>query len=156
MPSSLAWAFAITDILFLTYWTVSGLNQAGAIHIPPAWMYAHFDQPAVVAWNWSFLPIDLMFSILGLSAVTAARRNRPVWRPLALLSLAFTVAAGGMAIGYWAILGEFEPTWFLPNLALVVWPLPFLPRLVRDAASAGQAAPGLPPGGGQIRSRRDG
>jgi hypothetical protein len=87
-----------------------------------------------VAWNWSFLPVDLAFSILGLAAVRAARRGNPIWRPLALLSLAFTMVAGGMAVSYWTLLGEFDPSWFLPNLALVIWPLFFLPGLVRDLA----------------------
>ena len=131
MPGLLALALTTTDLLFLLYWSVSGLAQMGIIHVPGAWMYAHYDQPQVVAWNWSFLPVDLAFSTLGLSAVAAARRGDTIWRPLALLSLAFTMVAGGMAISYWAILREFDPTWFLPNLALVIWPLFFLPGLVR-------------------------
>lgn len=135
MPGLLALSFTITDLLFLLYWSVSGLEQLGMIHIPGAWMYAHFDQPRVIAWNWSFLPVDLAFSVLGLSAVAAARRGQAVWRPLALLSLAFTMVAGGMAVSYWAILREFDPAWFLPNLVLVIWPLFFLPGLVRATGS---------------------
>ena len=131
MPRALSLAFTVTDSLFLLYWSLSGLAQAHVIHIPPDWMYQHYDQPLVAAWNWSFLPLDLAFSGLGLSAVVAARRGSGLWRPLALLSLAFTMAAGGMAVAYWLILGEFEPTWFLPNLALVLWPPCFLPGLVR-------------------------
>lgn len=134
MPRLLAISFTITDVMFLLYWSLSGLGQAGILHIPRDWMYAHYDQAQVIAWNWSFLPVDLAFSVLGLSAVAAARRGAPVWRPLALLSLAFTMAAGGMAVSYWAILGEFEPAWFLPNLALVIWPIFFLPGLVRQTA----------------------
>ncbi len=134
MRRSLAIAFTATDIAFLLYWTVSGLMQGGVIHAPRDWMYAHFDRPDVVAWNWSFLPVDLAFSLTGLSAVAAARRGDPVWRPLALLSLAFTMVAGGMAVGYWTIQREFEPTWFLPNLALMVWPILFLPGLVTETA----------------------
>ena len=136
MPRLLALCFTITDLLFLLYWSVSSLTQLGLIHIPSAWMYTHYDQPQVVAWNWSFLPVDLTFSILGLSAVAAARRGEVIWRPLALLSLAFTMVAGGMAISYWAILREFDPTWFLPNLALVIWPSVFLPGLVCAAGTA--------------------
>jgi hypothetical protein len=135
MPRALSIAFTLTDTLFLLYWSVSGLAQARLIHIPPEWMYSHYDQPMVIAWNWSFLPLDLAFSVLGFASVAAARRNLQIWRPLALLSLAFTMAAGGMAVSYWTLLGEFEPSWFLPNLALVIWPLFFLPSLV---AGAGQ------------------
>jgi hypothetical protein len=134
MRRSLSLAFTATDIAFLVYWTFSGLVQGGVLHVPQDWMYAHFDQPQVVAWNWSFLPVDLAFSLIGLSAVAAARRGDPVWRPLALLSLAFTMVAGGMAVAYWAIQREFEPAWFLPNLALVVWPMMFLPGLVSETS----------------------
>lgn len=136
MSRPLRAAFVITDTLFLAYWTASALVMLRVIHVPPSWMYAGYDQPRVVAWNWSFLPLDLAFSILGLAAVRAARRGHPGWRPLALLSLAFTMAAGGMAISYWALLGEFDPAWFIPNLALVVWPLAFLPGLLRTAPAA--------------------
>tara|TARA_R110000868_G_scaffold70819_7_gene208031 strand:+ start:32757 stop:33146 length:390 start_codon:yes stop_codon:yes gene_type:complete len=122
----------MTDVLFLAYWALSALNLIGIIHIPPDAMYSDYTQPRVVAWNWSFLPVDIVFSCLGLSAVAASRRGYAIWRPLALLSLAFTIAAGGMAISYWIILSEYNLSWFLPNLALVIWPLFFLPSLVRD------------------------
>ena len=137
MRPALRLSLLVTDVAFLVYWSLSALVQTGLVHAPRALMYAHFDDPRVVAWNWSFLPVDLAFSATGLAAVAASRRGDPLWRPLALLSLAFTMVAGGMAVGYWALLGEFEPSWFLPNLALVVWPLAFLPGLVCDAASGG-------------------
>lgn len=134
VPRDLRIALAITDSLFLLYWLASGLHQAGVLPIPSDWLYAHADQPAVVAWNWSFFPLDLAFSLTGLGAVAAGRRGSSLWRPLALISLTLTVVAGGMAVGYWALIGEFNPSWFLPNLALVVWPLVYLPRLVREIA----------------------
>ena len=116
MRETLAAALTITDILFLLYGSAAGLAQAGSLHIPPEWMYADYEQPQVIAWNWSVLPVDLAFSVLGLGAVRAARRSDPVWRPLALLSLALTMVAGGT----------------LPNLVLVVWPLWSLPRLIAE------------------------
>ena len=69
------------------------------------------------------------------------RRGEPAWRPLALLSLAFTMAAGAMAVGYWLILGEIEPTWLIPNLLLVLWPLAFLPGLIRDLGGRRPSGP---------------
>ena len=87
-----------------------------------------------------FLPLDLAFSLLGFAAVAYGRRGDPTWRPLALLSLAFTMAAGGMAVGYWLILGDIEPSWLIPNLLLVVWPLAFLPGLVCDAGARARAS----------------
>jgi hypothetical protein len=40
-----------------------------------------------------------------------------------------------MAIGHWALLGEFDPFWFLPNLALLIWPLFFLGRIIASLGS---------------------
>lgn len=131
MPRSLAWSLAITDIGFLLYWVFAALAQLEVLRVPPEWMYAHYDRREVIAWNWSFLPLDLAFSIIGLRAVAAARRGDTRWRPLALASLVLTMAAGGMAVSYWLILGEIAPLWFGINLLLVIWPLGFLPALVR-------------------------
>jgi hypothetical protein len=36
-----------------------------------------------------------------------------------------------MAIGYWAIRGQFTITWWLPNMFLLVSPLPALARWLR-------------------------
>jgi hypothetical protein len=132
MNRRLALALTVTDLLFLTYWGVSALDALGLISVPADLLFAGHDEPRVVAWNWSFLPLDLAFSILGLSAVRAARAGLGVWRPLALMSLVCTMIAGGMAVAYWGLLGEFDPAWFLPNLALLIWPMAFLPGLVRD------------------------
>lgn len=141
MGRRLAIALAVTDVLFLAYWATAALSAAGLLHIPPQYMYAGYGEPRVTAWNWSFLPLDLAFSVVGLFAVRSARRGDPLWRPLALISLILTQVAGLMAVGYWALMGEFDPSWFLPNLALVVWPVFFLPGLVCDlAAPGGEAA----------------
>lgn len=132
MTRRLSLALSVTDILFLTYWALAAAAEHGIVAIPRAWMYAGYSDPRVVAWNWSFLPIDLAFSAVGLLAVAAARRGNAIWKPLSLISLILTMVAGLMAVSYWALLGEYDPAWFLPNLALVIWPLFFLPRLVCD------------------------
>lgn len=131
MSRSLRIALMTTDIAFLAYWLMATLNLVGLIHIPADWMYADYTSPQVIAWNWSFLPLDMAFSGFGLYAVRAERRGDPIWRPLTLISLTLTQVAGLMAVAYWTILGQFDPMWFLPNLALLVWPLVFLPGLVR-------------------------
>ena len=126
MPQSLRVLLYVTDVSFLLYWALAGLSQLGAIEIPPAWMYANYDKPDVIAWNWSFFPLDLAFSYCGLRAIAASRAGSELWRPYALVSLILTITAGGMAVGYWAILREFDPLWFGMNLSLVVWPLFYL------------------------------
>ncbi|MCI3133794.1 DUF5360 family protein [Phenylobacterium aquaticum] len=140
MSRRLSVALAITDLSFIAYWAVAFAAQVGLIHLPAALMYSGYGEARVTAWNWSFFPLDLGFSLVGLAAVRAARRGEPLWRPLALISLVLTQVAGLMAVGYWALLGEFDPSWFLPNLALVIWPLAFLPRLICDLAAQPEAA----------------
>jgi len=141
MPRSLAIALTITDVAFLLYWSVAALSQLGLVYLPPEWMYANYDQPDVIAWNWSFLPMDLAFSFFGLKAVAASRRGDPMWRSSAIVSLTLTMAAGGMAVSYWALLKEFNPTWFLSNLALVVWPLFFMRSVMSGGETTDARAP---------------
>lgn len=132
MGRALAAGLLVTDIAFLLYWTAAALHAGGLVQIPPAWLYANADDTRVVAWNWSFFPLDVAFSLTGLAAVRAARRGHAAWRPLALISLILTMVAGGMAVGYWTILREFDPFWIGTNTLLMVWPAPFVVCLVRD------------------------
>ena len=136
MSAALRIALTVTDVLFIAYWSLAALDAAGVLAIPEALLYAHAHDPRVVAWNWSFFPLDLAFSLTGLAAVAASRRDAPIWRPLALVSLVLTMVAGGMAVGYWTLLGEYDPAWFLPNLLLLLWPIFFLRRLARGMAAA--------------------
>jgi len=130
MPKSLRLFITVTDVLFILYWTMAALSELNLLTIPRELMYADYDNPRVVAWNWSFFPLDIVFSLVGLAAVCASNKGHQCWRPLALISLTLTMTAGGMAVSYWAILGEFDPSWFIPNLLLVIWPLFFLRQLV--------------------------
>ena len=132
MPKSLAIALSVTDIAFILYWIFAALAQIGLIQIPSEWMYANYEQADVIAWNWSFLPMDLAFSYFGLRAVALAQENDEKWRAFAIISLTLTMAAGGMAVSYWLILGEINWSWFLANLALVIWPLFFMGRIISE------------------------
>jgi Family of unknown function (DUF5360) len=133
MSPLLRFAISATDILFLLYWTVAALDAAGVVAIPSDWLYANAHDPRVVAWNWSFFPLDIAFSVTGLYAVRLASRGDARWRPMALVSLVLTMVAGGMAVAYWTLLGEFDPAWYLPNLALLLWPMAFIGPLLRAA-----------------------
>ena len=46
------------------------------------------------------------------------------------MSLSLTFCAGLMAISFWAIRGDFDPTWWGVNLALMIWPLFYLRGLI--------------------------
>jgi hypothetical protein len=125
-------SLSVTDIAFLLYWAVAALDTSGLIHLPSDWLYPNAHDPRVVAWNWSFFPLDVAFSVTGLWAVRASALGDATWRPLALISLILTMVAGGMACGYWLLIGEIDAVWFGMNLLLIMWPILFLPRLVCD------------------------
>ncbi|MDX2234997.1 MAG: DUF5360 family protein [Hyphomonadaceae bacterium] len=135
MPAGLRWALGVTDTLFIAYWLAAGLDAVGVIAIPADWLYADAHDRRVVAWNWSFLPLDVAFSVTGLFAIRLAQRGDPLWRPMALVSLVLTMVAGGMAVSYWTLLGEFDPAWYLPNLALVIWPMFYIGMLLRPTSA---------------------
>lgn len=105
-----------TDLGFLAYWTVSALGL-----LPAEWLFADHDHPILVAWNWSFAPIDLLASTSGLLALSVARRGSASWRSLALVSVVLTFCAGAMAVSFWALRRDFDPAWWAPNIYLVVW-----------------------------------
>ncbi|WP_315760816.1 DUF5360 family protein [Sphingomonas sp. Y38-1Y] len=132
MSRRLAAALLVTDLAFLVYWSASTLQLVGVANAPADMMYADYVEPRVVAWNWSFLPLDFAFVLTGLAALSASRGGLASWRTLAIVSLTLTATAGGMAVSYWTLLAEFDPAWFLPNLAILLWPFAFLPDLVRQ------------------------
>jgi hypothetical protein len=130
MPRSLAIGLTVTDVAFLAYWALTAAFAIGWIDLPADYLYLNYHDPRVVGWNWSFFPLDIAFSLTGLAAVRLAARNDPLWRPMALVSLTLSSTAGLMAISYWTVMGEFEPVWFGINLALFLWPLFFIPKLM--------------------------
>jgi hypothetical protein len=133
MPPGLRRALTVTDLLMLGYWLVTAAAALQMLKLPPDALYRGYDQPALVAWNWSFMPIDVAFSITGLAAVRRSRTGR-TWHGLAIVSLTLTMCAGGMAIGFWALFGDYDPMWWLPNLLLLFGPLLWLPGVIKRAA----------------------
>lgn len=126
MPRSMAIAFVIVDVGFVAYW---GITLAGVI--PSEYLFKDYENPILQAWNWSFLPLDLLISASGLTSVALARRRR-TWRPWALISLVLTVCSGLQAIAFWVLRADFDPSWWAPNLLLLLYPLAFIPRLIRE------------------------
>lgn len=114
-----------TDLAMLLYWMATGAKALGWIDVPGEWLYSDYDNPVVVAWNWSFLPLDLLFSVSGLLAAWLHSRGDQGWEVLAIASLFFTWCAGFMALSFWAIRLEFDPVWWGMNLFLMAWPMSF-------------------------------
>ena len=100
--------------------------------MPVAAMYAGYGTPMIDAWNWSFAPLDIAFAITGLVSVRLAGAGDARWRSWAIISLVLTMCAGGMAVGFWALLGSFDLSWWVPNLILLLAPLIWLPALLRQ------------------------
>ena len=136
LPRGLKSALLLTDLGFLNYWSLTTLVALGVLHVPSEYLYSDYENPLVVAWNWSFMPLDVILSIMGLAAYSLQRRGNRHWIGLALISLALTMCAGLMAISFWAIRGDFDVAWWAVNLALVIWPIFYLPKLIALKASA--------------------
>ena len=114
-----------TDLGFLAYWAITALHL-----LPPAWLFADYEDPILQSWNWSFLPLDLLVSASGLLALGLARRGDARAGPMTVVSLTLTSCSGLMAVAFWTLRADFDLAWWLPNLFLLLYPLPFLGRLL--------------------------
>ena len=114
-----------TDIGFVLYWLITVFHL-----IPAELLFRDYTNPILVHWNWSFLPLDLLISATGLTALWLYRKQNPVWRIPAIVSLTLTSVSGLQAIAFWLFAQDFNMTWWAPNLFLLLYPLFFLPRLV--------------------------
>ena len=122
-----------TDVGMLLYWAITAAMAIKLIDIPGEWLFKDYHDPRVVAWNWSFFPLDLLFSLTGLASLRMEKAGNPDWKIMATISLTLTVCAGLMAISYWVIVQDFDPAWWIPNLFLMIWPLPYLWSFVHRA-----------------------
>lgn len=119
---AIVWAI---DIGFILYWSLIVFRA-----IPAEAMFVGYEKPEVQAWNWSFLPLDILASLTGIAGNTLKRFNSKI---LLTVSLVLTSVAGGMAIGYWAFLADFEISWWAPNLVLLLFPLWPLAGFIRKS-----------------------
>jgi hypothetical protein len=126
-PALNRWNLLVTDIGFAIYWLVTALHL-----LPRTMLFKDYDNPILQAWNWSFAPLDLLASALGLAALGFARAGAPSWRELALLSASLTFCAGFMALSFWIIRGDFDFVWWAPNVYPAAWPLVALPALLAN------------------------
>lgn len=125
--------FLIVDIGFLFYWLIVALKL-----LPESFLFKDYANPILVAWNWSFFPLDLFISATGLSSIWLYSSQKRAWRQLALVSLVLTSCSGLQAISFWAIRSDIDPFWWAPNLFLLCYPLFFIPKLICSTFAAGQ------------------
>lgn len=117
--------FLLVDIGFILYWVITALHI-----IPPEWAYKDYSNPLLVSWNWSFMPIDIAVSMTGLLSLSMQKRKDYRWLSVSLISLILTSASGLMAISFWTMQSDFDITWWLPNLFLLVYPWMFIPQII--------------------------
>jgi len=121
--------FLITDFGFIAYWFITAIHL-----VPDVYLYSDYHNPLLVAWNWSFLPLDLCVSATGLTSVYLYQKGNKLWQPIALISLVLTLCSGLQALAFWSIRTDINLSWWLPNAYLLVYPLFFIPSLLRRAA----------------------
>ncbi len=71
----LKYLFLIVDIGFILYWVITLLKI-----IPPEYLYSDYNNPMMVDWNWSFLPLDLCISYTGLTSVVMFNKGDENWK----------------------------------------------------------------------------
>jgi hypothetical protein len=123
--------FLVTDIGFIIYWLITLLHI-----IPAEYLFKDYNNPILVAWNWSFLPLDLSISLTGITTLILYTRKSPAWKLTAVISLVLTFCSGLQAISFWAMRLDFDPLWWGTNLYLLVYPLFFLPGLLKQRAQS--------------------
>jgi hypothetical protein len=101
----------LTDLGLLAYWTLTAL---GVVSVgSSSWLSA---------WNWSFLPLDLLAVAMGLTWSLLPHGHR--WaRPALAVALALTHAAGLMALSFFVLWGTWDASWWLINLWLAIMPI---------------------------------
>jgi len=127
MSGKLRKLLILTDISFLLYWFVTYFQL-----IPSRYAYQDYTDEMLVIWNWSFFPLDVLISITGLLSLYYYRKSGALWRPLVLISLVLTSCSGLQAISFWVIKQDYDLMWWIPNLFLLIYPLFFIPGLVRS------------------------
>ncbi|MEM7111130.1 MAG: DUF5360 family protein [Chloroflexota bacterium] len=118
MQTKQHYLLTLTEVGMLLYWIFATFVVLEWIQIDPALMYSDYKNPIIVAWNWSFFPLDVLFAILGLIGRFAPLR--PARKELlTTISLVLMFCAGLMAISFWLIRGSFDPFWWGTNLWLI-------------------------------------
>lgn len=124
---SLRYFFLAVDTSFIVYWLITALQI-----IPVQYLYNDYRNEILVNWNWSFFPLDIAVSSTGFCSIYLHQKGNNKWKVFALISLILTSVSGLQAISYWALAKDFDPTWWLPNLFLLAYPLFFIPKFMKE------------------------
>jgi hypothetical protein len=116
--------FLITDVGFVIYWLITILNL-----IPEEYLFKDYKDPLLVAWNWSFFPLDMLISFTGFYSIYLYQKKQKNWVFMALISLVLTFCSGLQAIAFWIMRADFDLSWWIPNLFLMIYPIFFIIRI---------------------------
>ena len=75
LSKSLKGLFLFTDIGFILYWVFTALAL-----IPKEYLYQDYTNELLVAWNWSFFPLDILISITGMYSIYLHKQMNIKWR----------------------------------------------------------------------------
>lgn len=123
---NLKYFLLINDIGFILYWLVTFLHI-----IPEAYLFKDYNDAIMVAWNWSFFPLDMCVSISGIASVILYNRKNPLWSEVALISLVLTFCSGLLAISFWFIRRDFDLIWWISNLYFLIYPFFFFGKVMK-------------------------
>ncbi|MCS0791305.1 YvaD family protein [Cytobacillus firmus] len=122
-----AFFFWLTDAGFIVYWIITLLHI-----IPSGYLFKDYDNPILFAWNWSFFPLDILISITGFTSLFLYKKDNSNWSKIALISLVLTSCSGLQTISFWILRSDFDLSWWLPNLYLLIYPLFFIPSVIKE------------------------
>jgi hypothetical protein len=132
MSKSLKGFMLVTDIGFIVYWLVTFLGI-----LPAEYLYKDYTNEIMMAWNISFVPLDLFISATGLWSMYLYHKKKDIWSAMCIVSLSLTFCSGLQAIAFWGLRYDFDVSWWIPNLFLLIYPLFYLPALIRRSTYAG-------------------
>jgi hypothetical protein len=118
--------FCVVDSGFIIYWSVTILNL-----IPEEYLFKDYTNPLLVAWNWSFFPLDILISFSGFYSIYLYQKQQKRWILIALISLVLTFCSGLQAIAFWILRADFDLNWWVPNLFLMIYPTFFIVNIVK-------------------------
>ena len=121
--------FYVVDIGFILYWFITGFHL-----IPDEYLYNDYKNELLVYWNWSFFPLDIAVSATGIYSLYLRKKGSISWTIYALLSLILTSTSGLMAISFWIFKGDYDLSWWAPNLFLLFYPVYFIREIIKSLA----------------------
>lgn len=93
----------MVDLSLAAYWLAIATGL-----LPDEWRFRDYSNPVVQAWNWSFLPLDLLAVATGFVGVYLTSAEHPAGRLVLTAGLTLTFCAGFMAIAFWSFYGDVD------------------------------------------------